>query len=95
MKLIRCNVDAASIHDYCPPHNNRGHAVDEHLVETKDGYRLGLHRILPSVTLTTSVPEGPRPVVLMVHGFLMNSEVFVCHPGGTDHNLALSLSEKG
>lgn len=72
---------------------NRGYTLDEYLVETKDGYRLGLHRI--SSPHLHQDQSTKKPVVLLWHGFMMNSEVWVCHPGGPQHNLAFVLADLG
>lgn len=48
-----------------------GYKVHEHVVQTKDGYLLSIHRIIPK-----SVQFGKK-VVYMHHGLLTNSELFV------------------
>ncbi|EKM53356.1 uncharacterized protein PHACADRAFT_259672 [Phanerochaete carnosa HHB-10118-sp] len=57
-----------------------GYTFEEHVIQTKDGYLLGLHRLC--------LRQGDRrdrmgistgkPVVYLHHGLLMNSEVWVC-----------------
>ncbi|KAF9524025.1 triacylglycerol lipase [Crepidotus variabilis] len=57
-----------------------GYRHEEHVVLTKDGYLLGLHR-LPSRKGETKKSPGTstgKPVVYLHHGLLMNSEVWVC-----------------
>ncbi|KAJ9618526.1 cholesterol esterase [Knufia peltigerae] len=62
-----------------------GYYAEEHVVQTADGYLLGVHR-LPfrkgeeqSVHAVNAGPDSLRkPVVYMHHGLLMNSEVWVC-----------------
>lgn len=62
-----------------------GFYAEEHVVQTGDGYLLGLHR-LPFAKGeepgTARVNAGPgsigKPVVYLHHGLLMNSEVWVC-----------------
>lgn len=62
-----------------------GYYAEEHIVQTGDGYLLGVHR-LPfrkgEDQDITRVNAGPgsitKPVVYMHHGLLMNSEVWVC-----------------
>lgn len=71
-----------------------GYNVEEHIAVTDDGYYLGIHRLSGKIS-DNSQQEKPRPVVLLWHGFMMNSEVWVCHPGGVQHNLALVLVEQG
>jgi len=64
-------LDLCSIHGYTP---------EEHVVLTKDGYLLGLHR-LPSMMGEKKTSPGTstgKPVVYLHHGLLMNSEVWVC-----------------
>lgn len=62
-----------------------GYYAEEHIVQTKDGYLLGVHR-LPfrkgEEQVGARVNAGPdsisKPVVYLHHGLLMNSEVWVC-----------------
>ncbi|DAA75318.1 TPA_exp: putative Ab-hydrolase associated lipase [Trichophyton benhamiae CBS 112371] len=63
-----------------------GYETEEHVVQTKDGYLLGLHR-LPWRKGETHVYENSndvdneasrKPVVYLHHGLLMSSEVWVC-----------------
>ncbi|KAJ7287310.1 Alpha/Beta hydrolase protein [Mycena rebaudengoi] len=57
-----------------------GYTHEEHVVLTKDGYLLGLHR-LPSKKNQQKTSPGTstgNPVVYLHHGLLMNSEVWVC-----------------
>jgi len=57
-----------------------GYTHEEHVVLTKDGYLLGLHR-LPSKKGQKKRNPGSstgKPVVYLHHGLLMNSEVWVC-----------------
>jgi lysosomal acid lipase/cholesteryl ester hydrolase len=56
------------------------HNVEEHIVLTKDGYLLGIHRI-PGPKDEPRPASGSstgKPVVYLHHGLLMNSEVWVC-----------------
>lgn len=57
-----------------------GYQFEEHVVMTKDGYLLGLHR-LPArkgeQRQGTGASTG-KPVVYLHHGLLMNSEVWIC-----------------
>ncbi|KAG6889111.1 hypothetical protein C0995_003680 [Termitomyces sp. Mi166 len=69
---------------------------EEHVVLTKDGYLLGLHR-LPAPKGQQRVGRNTstgKPVVYLHHGLLMNSEVWVCL---TDEQRALPfvLAEQG
>ncbi|KAJ4298619.1 cholesterol esterase [Collariella sp. IMI 366227] len=76
-----------------------GYTAEEHIVQTKDGYLLGLHRLAwRKGEEDTKVNRGPKSVkkrvVYLHHGLLMNSEVWVCL---TDEQRALPfvLVEKG
>ena len=56
-----------------------GYSYEEHVVMTKDGYLLGLHRIPETKGKTRTRPgtSTRKPVVYLHHGLLMNSEVWV------------------
>ena len=70
--------------------------MEEYHVETKDGYWLALHRLLPSPQTNHRKSESAKkPVVLLWHGFMMNSEVWLAHPAGNEGNLAIHLVEQG
>lgn len=73
-----------------------GYTHEEHVVLTKDGYLLGLHR-LPFRHGETSNRRGHstgKPVIYLHHGLLMNSEVWVCQTDPT-RSLAFVLVELG
>jgi lysosomal acid lipase/cholesteryl ester hydrolase len=87
---------------------HRGLPFQTHYVTTKDGYILSLHRIpfskaellknkstLKNKRSQLNI-ESPstRPVVLLWHGFLMCSEVWVSTPEFNE-NLAFTLAEAG
>lgn len=57
-----------------------GYTHEEHVVLTKDGYLLGLHRLPSKKGQQKSNPgiSTGKPVVYLHHGLLMNSEVWVC-----------------
>ncbi|KAF3919798.1 hypothetical protein ABW20_dc0109218 [Dactylellina cionopaga] len=60
-----------------------GYDAEEHIVQTKDGYLLGLHRI-PRAKGEEKPKRGQkgrpkRGVVYLHHGLMMNSEVWVCN----------------
>ena len=62
-----------------------GYYAEEHVVQTGDGYLLGLHRLPfakgeePGNSRTNAGPGSTsKPVVYLHHGLLMNSEVWVC-----------------
>ncbi|KAH9973732.1 Alpha/Beta hydrolase protein [Lactifluus volemus] len=54
--------------------------VEEHVVLTKDGYLLGIHRIPGPKDEPRPAPgtSSGKPVVYLHHGLLMNSEIWVC-----------------
>ncbi|TDL23000.1 triacylglycerol lipase [Rickenella mellea] len=57
-----------------------GYAFEEHVVQTGDGYLLGLHR-LPSKQGQNRPRPGSstgKPVVYLHHGLLMNSDIWLC-----------------
>ncbi|KAH6646952.1 Alpha/Beta hydrolase protein [Truncatella angustata] len=63
-----------------------GYTAEEHVVQTKDGYLLGVHRLAwrrgEEDMKVNSGPNGlnglRKKVIYMHHGLLMNSEVWVC-----------------
>jgi len=57
-----------------------GYVPEEHVVQTKDGYLLAVHRI-PCKKGERKTRPGTttgKPVIYMHHGLLMNSEIWVC-----------------
>ena len=76
-----------------------GYTAEEHVVQTKDGYLLGLHRLAwRKGEEDTKVNAGPKSVkkrvVYLHHGLLMNSEVWVCLTD-EQRTLPFVLVEKG
>jgi len=70
-------LKARDFGDICDIH---GYTYEEHVVLTKDGYLLGLHR-LPSRKGEKKRSPGTstgKPIVYLHHGLLMNSEIWVC-----------------
>ena len=65
--------------------------VEEHIVQTKDGFLLVLHRIKGNLQIHTS---SNLPVVYFHHGLMMNSEIFVCQLNKA-HSLAFHLVDLG
>ncbi|KAI1141069.1 alpha/beta-hydrolase [Hypoxylon sp. FL0543] len=60
-----------------------GYTAEEHVLQTKDGYLLGIHRLAwRKGEEDLKVNDGPtsikKRVVYLHHGLLMNSEVWVC-----------------
>lgn len=69
------------------------------MVQTKDGYLLGLHRLAwRKGEEDTKVNDGPasvkKRVVYLHHGLLMNSEVWVCQTDA-QRSLPFVLVEHG
>ena len=80
-------INAADIVEIVHAH---GYKVHEHVVQTKDGYLLSIHRILPQ---SGEKPKNAR-VVYMHHGLLTNSELFVLGET-TDKCLPFLLVDRG
>ncbi|KZT19823.1 alpha/beta-hydrolase [Neolentinus lepideus HHB14362 ss-1] len=57
-----------------------GYVPEEHIVLTKDGYLLNLHRLPNKKGQKRDRPgcSTGKPVVYLHHGLLMNSEIWVC-----------------
>lgn len=60
-----------------------GYYAEEHIVQTKDGYLLGLHRLgwrkgEESQHVNNGHESVQKKIVYLHHGLLMNSEVWVC-----------------
>ena len=81
--------------DFAELANIYGYTHEEHVVLTKDGYLLGLHR-LPSKKGQQTNPGSStgNPVVYLHHGLLMNSEVWMCLTDAA-RTLPLVLVEQG
>ena len=73
-----------------------GYEHEEHVVLTKDGYLLGLHRLPAKKGEEREHPGAStgKPVVYLHHGLLMNSEVWVCLTS-PERSLAFTLVELG
>lgn len=76
-----------------------GYQAEEHVVQTKDGYFLGLHRLAyrngeEDVKINTGSDGIQKKVVFCMHGLLMNSEVWVCQTD-KERCLAFQLVEQG
>ncbi|KKA30968.1 hypothetical protein TD95_001330 [Thielaviopsis punctulata] len=88
--------DASDFIDLCRLH---GYEAEEHIVQTKDGYLLGLHRLAwKKGQEGQRVNDGPdslhKRVVYLHHGLLMNSEVWVCQTEAR-RSLPFRLVERG
>lgn len=60
-----------------------GYEAEEHIVQTKDGYLLGIHRLQwrrgeEGQKVNCGVGSTRKRVIYLHHGLLMNSEVWVC-----------------
>lgn len=60
-----------------------GYHAEEHILQTKDGYFLGLHRLAwrkdeEGMRVNAGPNSLKKRVVYLHHGLLMNSEVWVC-----------------
>ena len=75
-----------------------GYSSEEHIVQTGDGYLLGVHRLAwkkgEEGTRVNAHGGTPKKVVYMHHGLLMNSEVWVCMTE-KERCLPFALVERG
>ena len=60
-----------------------GYYAEEHVLQTRDGYLLGLHRLCwrkgeEGVRVNAGHGSVQKGVVYLHHGLMMNSEVWVC-----------------
>ncbi|KAI9753068.1 MAG: hypothetical protein M4579_005340 [Chaenotheca gracillima] len=88
--------DASDFVDLCALY---GYYAEEHIVQTGDGYLLGLHRLgWKKGEEGVKVNGGPdsvrKKVVYLHHGLLMNSEVWVCITDA-ERCLPFQLVERG
>ncbi|EJD08022.1 alpha/beta-hydrolase [Fomitiporia mediterranea MF3/22] len=87
--LIRVAVEFG---DLCSVY---GYDWEEHIVQTKDGYLLSIHRIPRARSERTDCEARRRkPVVYLHHGLLMCSEIFMCLTSA-ERSLPLVLAEAG
>lgn len=70
----------------------RGYECEAHLVVTKDGYILVLHRI--TSRRDRPVEDASKRPVLLMHGCMLSSEVWVCHPNPSQ-SYAFVLADMG
>ncbi|WPH05076.1 putative lipase c16a3.12c [Acrodontium crateriforme] len=72
----------AQAHDFVELCELFGYSAEEHIVQTRDGYLLGVHRLANKRGEEDPVNCGPgsvqKRVAYLHHGLLMNSEVWVC-----------------
>ena len=83
-------MDLCALYDYY---------AEEHIVQTRDGYLLGLHRLgwkkgEEGSRVNAGVDSTHKRVVYLHHGLLMNSEVWVCLTD-KERCLPFMLVEKG
>jgi lysosomal acid lipase/cholesteryl ester hydrolase len=78
-----------------------GYHAEEHVVQTTDGYLLGVHRLpykrgeeRDGVLVNAGPRSVKKPVVYLHHGLLMNSEVWVCITE-EERCLPFALAEQG
>lgn len=89
-------ANAADFVDLC---SLFGYYAEEHVVQTGDGYLLGLHRLgwkKGEEGLRVNAGRGSfrKKVIFFQHGLLMNSEVWVCLTE-KERCLPFMLVEKG
>jgi len=76
-----------------------GYSLQEHFAAIKDGYILGVHRVMRKGTdvLPESAEEGPkRGVVFLMHGFMQNSECWLASgTKNTKRSLPYNLVDAG
>ncbi|KAI0853584.1 alpha/beta-hydrolase [Daldinia vernicosa] len=96
-KSISTSVrNASDFVDLCAMY---GYTAEEHVLQTKDGYLLGIHRLAwKKGEEDMKVNDGPaslkKRVVYLHHGLLMNSEVWVCLTDA-QRSLPFVLVERG
>ncbi|KAI9814547.1 MAG: cholesterol esterase [Thelocarpon impressellum] len=78
--IVNSVRDASDFVDICALY---GYYAEEHIVQTGDGYLLGLHRLgwkqgEEGVRVNSGESSVKKRVVYLHHGILMNSEVWVC-----------------
>lgn len=76
-----------------------GYYAEEHVVQTRDGYLLGLHRLgwkqsEEGRKVNSGADSIKKRVVYLHHGLLMNSEVWVCLTD-KERCLPFTLVERG
>jgi lysosomal acid lipase/cholesteryl ester hydrolase len=83
-------------HDFADLCALRGYDFEEHVVLTRDGYLLGLHRLCTPKDTRRAFIGGSsnKPVVYLHHGLLMNSEIWVCLTS-VERSLPFVLVEMG
>jgi len=71
-----------------------GYVCEEHFVTTKDGYRIGIHRIPKGkVEPATTTNSSVKSVVLLGHGIISSSSAWTFGP--PDKSLGYVLADAG
>lgn len=83
--------DASGFLEICDIH---GYEAEEHVIPTRDGYLLNVHRIGGPRHTKWRYTTELRPVVYLHHGLLMNSEVWIAVPDHKD-SIAFALADLG
>lgn len=68
--------------------------MEKHAMETKDGFKITIHRI-PYSSNRISEDEYPTKTVLLVHGILCSSAMWVTNMNNNATSLAFMLSDAG
>ncbi|KAF8527124.1 Alpha/Beta hydrolase protein [Gautieria morchelliformis] len=93
--LVECIRTATNFESLC---GIFGYYPEEHIVQTRDGFMLGIHRIPNKKGEKGKAGRKGRsvgkPVVYLHHGLLMNSEVWVCLTA-EERALPFVLAENG
>jgi len=91
--------DPALNYDFMQLVRSHGYNVEEHYVETKDGYILGIHRVLSSETqnnrriLNSPNYNNFKGVAFFQHGFMQSSEAWIAR--GPGKALVYNLVDQG
>jgi lysosomal acid lipase/cholesteryl ester hydrolase len=78
--IVQSIVNASDFVELCELY---GYSTEEHIVQTSDGYLLGLHRLAwrrgeENERVNAGRATVQKKIVYLHHGLLMNSEVWVC-----------------
>lgn len=87
MRLFSTPADPTHDMSFVELVNHHGFKAEEHYVQTKDGYVLGVHRMPPKD------PNNVKGVIFFQHGFMQNSESFIVR--GPEKSLPYRLVDDG
>lgn len=74
--------------------NAVGYPIERHRIETSDGFKITMHRI--PFSYNKVLEKGhPTKTVLLVHGILCSSTMWVANMNGNETSLAFLLSDAG